>query len=143
MYKSTASLVLDDRDVVRLARLAMAGLPIVERRDGASLNADRDLVEGLVREAARLRTQLRRQQGRSQPGCATEATPDVRESGSCAPSEGWISIPESARQYQVSSSYLRRLRQTGRITGRLKPSGGYELDVASLAAWSVGRPIRT
>jgi hypothetical protein len=134
--------VLDDRDIVRLARLTLAGLPIVERRDGATLGADRELVAALVREAERLRTQQRRQSGRPRHGCATEQALDVCGTGSFAPS-GWLSVKEAARQYEVSDTYLRRLRQTGRIAGRLKPGGGYELDPASLTAWSIGRPNRS
>lgn len=134
------ALILGDEDIIRLARLALAGLPVCAARNGGVSTDDKALVEALHRAAEQTRTRIGRQQRSPRPGSATRR--DTAGSGPTL-SATWPTTTEAAQLYQVSSSYLRRLCHEGLIANRPAPRGGYLIDPGSLAAWAAGRTRTT
>lgn len=133
-----AAVILTDTDVIRVARLAVAGLPTIGRLEGGVTDADRAFVASLHRAAQQARNRLK---ARSAPGCATTLADEDTASGSSAPS--WPTVSEAARHYGVSSTYLRRLAATGALKARHDEStGGYRLEPDALVEWDAGRGNR-
>lgn len=134
------ALILGDEDIIRLARLALAGLPVCAARSGGVSPDDKALVEALHRAAEQTRTRITRQNRTRQAGSATR-----RDTARSVPASSatWPTTTEAAQLYQVSSSYLRRLCREGLIASRPAPRGGYLLDPGSLAAWAAGRTRTT
>lgn len=134
------AVVLGGEDIIRLARLALAGLPVCEARAGGVSAEDRALVEALHRAAEQTRTRIARQARRQQAGSGTRRDTGRSVPGSSAP---WPTTSEAAQLYRVSNSYLRRMCREGLIANRLAPRGGYLLEPGSLAAWAAGRASTT
>lgn len=133
------AVVLADLDVIRLARLAVAGLPVVARRDGALTAEDQRLVADLTRLSRQVRARVGRQTRRSKPGPGTTVGPGDGDSASSGPSS-WPSTTQAAEAYGIDPSYLRRLARQRRLTARQQAGrGGWEFEPASLAAWAAGR----
>ncbi len=130
----TAALVLTDADVLRLDRLALAGLPAVGRLDGGVTETDRALVEALHRAARQARDRLR---SRSQAGRATRVAPDTAPGASSSTS--WPTCSEAARQYGVDASYLRRRAAEGALRAKVGVKGEYRLDPDGLVEWAASR----
>lgn len=132
------ALVLADRDVIRLARLAVAGLPVVARREGVLMPEDQRLVADLEALSRQVRARIERQARRPRPSPGTKVGP-VRGEASFSAASTWPSTSEAAAAYGVDESYLRRLARQRRLTARQAGRGGWEFEPASLAAWAIGR----
>lgn len=136
------AVVLADTDVLRLARLAVAGLPVVARRDGVLMPEDQRLVADLDALSRQVRARIERQTRRPAPSPGTKVGPADLQAASSAPST-WPSTSEAAAAYGVDESYLRRLARQRRLTARQAGRGGWEFEPASLAAWAIGRTRTT
>jgi len=138
----SGAVVLADRDVIRLARLAVAGLPVVARRDGTLTAEDQRLVADLEALSRRLRNRIERENRRPRPSPGTTVGPGGPAGASSGPSS-WPSTAEAAAAYGLDGSYLRRLARQRRLVARRDGRGGWSYEPASLAAWAVGRAVRT
>lgn len=123
-------LVIGDRELIRLARLAVAGLPVVVARDGTLLDTDRLLVESLLRAAQLVKR-------RSRTGCATmDDGSDERGASSAAT---WLGTSEAGAMYGVSGTYLRRLAGQRRLRAGRDSKGAWRFEPDSLAGWAASR----
>ena len=139
--------MLTEADVVRLARLALAGLPVVARRDGGVADADRALVEELVRESERVRSRVlrarTRRASRSRTSPAGPGTAAAPAGPAPAPCGHWLATSQVAAALDVDESYVRRLGRNGRLPARRTGRGAWEFDRDAVAAMAADRATRT
>lgn len=128
------ALILGEADVIRLSRLALAGLPVLARQNGGLTDADRRLVEELHRAAQQVRNRERR---RPDGGCATDDDGSSQPAASSAPTR--LGTTEAAQAYGVSPAYIRRLASSKRLLAEVDGRGFWRVDADALAGWAAGR----
>lgn len=123
-------LVFGDREVLLLARIVQAGLPVVAARDGSLLDADRLLAEDVFRAA-----ELVRRRSRAGSGTSDDAAGEA-----CASSAStWLGATEAGAAYGVSAAYIRRLARQRRLTAGRDGKGFWRIDPDALAGWAASR----
>lgn len=130
-------LVVSGAELLILARLAHAGLGILERRDGAT-EGFRIVAAEVCRRAETERKRIEREARRSKRVSATTRAPRSFPAPPSGPTSAWLSTSEASAMYGVSKQYLRRLaslKAVATVTGR----AGYSFDPNSLAAWAEQR----
>jgi hypothetical protein len=133
-----ASLVVSGAELLILARLAHAGLGVLERRDGAT-EGFRIVAAEVCRRAETERRRIEREARRSRRVSATSRASQGFPAPSSAPTGAYIRTAEAAEAYQVSKQYLRRLASLNEVRTVRGPRDEYLFDTQSLATWAAKR----
>lgn len=135
------ALVVSGAELLVLARLAHAGLAVIEKRDGATEGYRAVAVE-VCRRAETERRRIEREARRSKRVSETTRAPRSFPAPPSVPTSAYISAGEAAELYSVSVQYIRRLASLKTVNA-VKGPGGYSIQAASLAAWAAQRANRT
>lgn len=140
---------IDDRaivssgiDLLLLARLVHAGLPVLERCDGPS-EGFRAVAAEVLRVAETERRRIEREARRSRRVSATSVAPRSFPAPSSTPADAFVRTSEASATYGVSEQYLRRLAASKHLETVRGPRREYLFDTRSLAAWAASRATET
>lgn len=135
------ALVITGVDLLLLGYLVHAGLPVLERRDGAT-DGFRAVALEVCRRAETERKRIEREARRSRRVSETTRAPRSFPAPPSGSTSAYVSAGEAAELYSVSVQYIRRLASR-KIVNAVKGPGGYSIQSASLAAWAAQRANQT
>lgn len=136
------ALVVSGVDLLVLAKLAHAGLAVIERRDGAP-EGFRLVAAEVCRRAETERKRIEREARRSRTVSATTRAPRGVPAAPSGSTSAWLSTSEASATYGVSKQYLRRLASRKTVATVKGRAGEYSFDPNSLAAWAARRAHTT
>jgi hypothetical protein len=135
--------VVSGVDLLLLARLVHAGLSVLERRDGAAIDAHRILAAQIVDVAEAERRRIEREARRSRTVAATPRAKRSFPKPPSGPSSAWPTTNQASMQVGVSAQRLRRLAADKRLHTVKGSRGELRFDPLSLAEYEAGRAHRS
>lgn len=136
------ALVISGVELLLLGYLVHAGLPVLERRDGAT-DGFRAVALEVCRRAETERKRIEREARRSRQVSATTRAPRSFPAAPSGLTSAWLSTSEASAMYGVSEQYLRRLASQKTVATVKGRAGEYSFDPTSLAAWAARRAHQT
>jgi hypothetical protein len=141
--KGPNAVVVSGVHLLLLWRLVHAGLPAIERRDGAASDAHRILAAEIASVAETERRRIEREARRSRPVAATPRAKRRFPSPPSGPTSTWLTTERASAQLRVSPQRLRRLAAQKRLNTVKGPRGELLFDPLSLAEYAADRAHRS